>query len=286
MDTSIKKRILITEDEDFDLDKWLLGDTSGAKLSPSPPPPSPPSPPSSSADATAAAIPILALEEGGDDDHDVEEGEGGLGHWMLPPPAIRGDYINNSLHRVPSKSILKKTSSYSTFDLSCSRGDGGSSRGMVRKPSFQAGMDASSSTKSQCSDSRRNRCRVASSHSIDMSQASYSSQQDIGLDLDDSNPRFSPPRSPGANKFINSESSPMVSHTAAGDNAHAPDANCAAGIDSSCSRHSGSSSSNRMRRNSVSFHSVDVREYDRIVGDHPSCRSGPPVSTSHMHYLV
>ncbi len=267
MDTSIRKRILITEDEDFDLDKWLLGDTSGAKLSPSPPPPSPPS---SSADATAAAIPILALEEGGVDDDNVEEGDGGLGHWMLPPPAIRGDYINNSLHRVPSKSILKKTSSYSTFDLSCSRGGGGSSGRMVRKPSFQAGMDASSSNKSQCSDSRRNRCRVASSHSIDMSQASYSSQQDIGLDLDDSNPRFSPPRSPGANKFINSESSPI-------------DANCAAGIDSSCSRHSGSSSSNRMRRNSVSFHSVDVREYDRIVGDHPSCRSGPPVSSSHNH---
>jgi hypothetical protein len=24
---------------------------------------------------------------------------------------------------------------------------------------------------------------------------------------------------------------------------------------------------------------VDVREYDRTVGDNPSCRSGPPVST-------
>ena len=29
---------------------------------------------------------------------------------------------------------------------------------------------------------------------------------------------------------------------------------------------------------SVSFHSVDVREYDRTVGDNPSCRSGPPLS--------
>jgi hypothetical protein len=284
MDTYIKKQILITEDEDLDLDKWLLGDTSGAKLSPSPLPPSPsPSPPSSSADATAAAIPILALEEGGVDDDDVEEGDGVLGHRMLPPPAIRGDLINNSLHRVPSRSILKKTSSYNTFELSCSRGGDGSSGRMARKPSFQAVMDASSSCKSQSSDSRRNRCRVASSHSIDISQASYSSQQDIGLDLDDSNPRFSPPRSPGGNKFMNSESPPMASYTAADDKALASDANLAAGIDSSCSRHSGLSSSNRMRRNSVSFHSVDVREYDRIVSDHPGCRSGPPVSTSHIH---
>ena len=42
--------------------------------------------------------------------------------------------------------------------------------------------------------------------------------------------------------------------------------------DSSC----GSSSSSKT---SVYFHSVEVREYDRTVGDHPSCRSGPPVST-------
>ncbi|KAL9188075.1 hypothetical protein ACHAXT_006453 [Thalassiosira profunda] len=47
-------------------------------------------------------------------------------------------------------------------------------------------------------------------------------------------------------------------------------------MDSSGSAHSGRSSG-RMRRN-VSFHSVDVREYDRTVGDNPSCRSGPPLS--------
>jgi len=264
MDTeSSIKPILITEDEDLDLEKWLLGDISGAELSPSPPPP--PHPPSSN-DATAAAIRILALEEGGVDDDDVEDGDGGVGNWMLPPPAIRGDYMNNSLHRVPSKSILKKTSSYSTFDLSSTKGGDGSSGRMTRKSSFVAfnHLDASSSNKSQCSDNRRNRCRVAS---FDMSQTSYSSQQDIGLDLDDSTPRLSPSSSPS--EFMKSES---------GDNARASNADSAAGIDSSSSRHSGSCSSNKMRRNSVSFHSVDVREYDRTVGDHPSCRSGPPLS--------
>jgi hypothetical protein len=47
--------------------------------------------------------------------------------------------------------------------------------------------------------------------------------------------------------------------------------------DSSCE----SSGSDRI---SVSFHSVEVREYDRTVGDHPSCRSGPPVSNASYVY--
>jgi len=271
MDTSTK-RILITEDEDVDLDKWLLGETSSAKLSPSPHPRHPSHPPSSD-DARAPATPILALEEGGDEDGDAEDGDVGLGHWMLPPPAMRGDYMNNSLHRVPSKSILKKTSSYSTFDLSSSKGGGGSSGRMAKKSSFLAFNNMDASNTSQGSDSRRNRCRVASDISF-ISQKSSTSEQDIGLDLDDSTPRFSPPSPHGRNKLITN---------AAGDNTHASNANCAAGIDSSCSRHSGSSSSNKMRRNSVSFHSVDVREYDRTVGDNPSCRTGPPVSTLHVH---
>lgn len=33
-----------------------------------------------------------------------------------------------------------------------------------------------------------------------------------------------------------------------------------------------------MRRNNVSFNSVNVREYDRTIGDNPSCKSGPPIS--------
>lgn len=39
-----------------------------------------------------------------------------------------------------------------------------------------------------------------------------------------------------------------------------------------------SSSSDKKLKRSVSFVSVEVREYDRTIGDNPSCRSGPPLS--------
>ena len=47
-------------------------------------------------------------------------------------------------------------------------------------------------------------------------------------------------------------------------------------MDLSCS--SGSGHSTESSTSSVSFRSVEVREYDRTVGDNPSCGSGPPVS--------
>lgn len=40
---------------------------------------------------------------------------------------------------------------------------------------------------------------------------------------------------------------------------------------------SGSSRDDGISRN-VSFNSVDIREYDRTIGDHPSCSSGPPIT--------
>ena len=33
-----------------------------------------------------------------------------------------------------------------------------------------------------------------------------------------------------------------------------------------------------MRRNNLSFHSVEVREYSQVLGDHPCCQSGLPLS--------
>ncbi|KAL3816427.1 hypothetical protein ACHAXA_007363 [Cyclostephanos tholiformis] len=47
-------------------------------------------------------------------------------------------------------------------------------------------------------------------------------------------------------------------------------------MDLSCS--SGSGHSTESSTSSVSFRSVEVREYDRTVGDNPSCGSGPPLS--------
>ena len=34
----------------------------------------------------------------------------------------------------------------------------------------------------------------------------------------------------------------------------------------------------KMRRNNLSFHSVEVREYSQVLGDHPCCQSGLPLS--------
>jgi len=123
MDTSIRK-IVITEDEDLDLDKLLLGDNSGVVANPIPSRPhsSPGSAPSSLLHAVQSTsskttvikdkdtptTPIVVLEE-------EEEDDEGLGHWILPEPGAR-EAISN-LKRVPSKSILKKTSSYGNFDL-------------------------------------------------------------------------------------------------------------------------------------------------------------------------
>mmetsp|Transcript_12156 Transcript_12156/g.19652 ORF Transcript_12156/g.19652 Transcript_12156/m.19652 type:complete len:429 (+) Transcript_12156:22-1308(+) len=287
MDISIR-RIVITEDVDLDLDKLLLGDNSGAKLSASPssPPLSLPSssPPSAltnnaTSASTAAqcvgqispARPLLARDDDGEDSS--------LGHWILPAPARPGDHINNSLHKVPSKSILKKTSSYANFDSSV--GGGGS---ITKKTSsfLSFGMDSSST--SQGSLSRNSRSQVANnplntslsggrnkttkksflnlaSLTFNNDNESQGSQAAIGWDLDDSTPSYSlgPP---------NSLRGKIAFDTVGADRA--------AGMDSSGSRHSGTS--NAKMRHNVSFHSVNVREYDRIVGDNPSCRSGPPLS--------
>ena len=57
----------------------------------------------------------------------------------------------------------------------------------------------------------------------------------------------------------------------------AEDSDRAAGPTSDSLDVSSSSRGKKMKR-SVSFVSVDVREYDRTIGDNPSCRSGPPLS--------
>jgi hypothetical protein len=312
MDDLSARRILITEDEDdLDLDKLLLGDASGAaaareSFTSTTPPPSPKSlSPSSLSSSTkhhastsssaagAAAMPqshvavvghhslslqttachpiILASEDGGD----------GPGQWILPPPALPGDYLNSSLHRVPSKSILKKTSSYGNFDsvMSSSRGGGSSSR--TRRLSIA--MDSSSTSQASRSRGCHNRFQVAneppsllsgdaspkiskkesciSFASLDSSQSQQQLQrcESIGWDLDADDALSA---SPLRNIIALAEEESVVAGSSESRN---------------------SDSSTRMRRN-VSFHAVDVREYDRTVGDHPGCRSGPPVSTPYSFY--
>lgn len=315
MDDSSARRIFIVEDEDdLDLDNLLLGDTSGAatareSFASTSPPPSPKSlSPSSikqnaspsctttggailqshvtivhdhSSSLTAITCPSIILAS--------EEGRSSQGQWVLPVPALPGDYLNSSLHKVPSKSILKKTSSYGNFDsvLSSSRG-GGSTSSRTRRLSLA--MDSSSASQASHSRGRHNRSQVSdespvlfsgdefpkiskkasfiSFASLDSTQSQHQQQQgggeSIGWDLDADDALSASP----LRKIITlteEESLPSSSH-------HSGDAGL--------SESRNSDSSTRMRRN-VSFHAVDVREYDRIVGDHPGCRSGPPVST---HY--
>lgn len=306
-DLSARRILIIEEEDDRDLDQLLfLGDTSGVGAPSSPPSPKSVSPSSStplssssfennaSSSSPAAATtavaspsppsqitPILASEEERDGD------DGGLGHWVLPAPALPGDYLNGSLHRVPSKSILKKVSSYGNFDSS--RGGGSSTGGRTRRLSIA--LDSSST--SQASGSIRgggrfhNRSQVSdeppfssllsadgstiksnkktsflSLTSLDSNQGQPHNQggEQIGWDLEDDGVASSPMYR--GVTMAEEESLPSIPNS-----------------------HDASDSSSKMRRN-VSFHAVDVREYDRTVGDHPGCRSGPPVSTHCDHLLV
>jgi len=295
--------IQITEDdENFDLDKLLIGDSITTGVSSNNFPPQSTS--VSNVDAPTLT-PTLAVEE---------EGRGGVVGEVStkddPAQAssssvLRVDAgttnIGNSIHRVPSKSILKKTSSYlAVNDLNTSMSksmrsvNGGG--GILRKASYlsittmtsnndNAAIDLSMSTKSSV---RNNRTRVGS-------VSSYNSQsQDVGLDVDgdgDSNttPRFnfsSAPNSPlseaeeeGFIQFNNFLKTPSCNNFSSTNTASATVAVSTVNDTSIRSTCSSSSNKNMLRRNSVSFHSVDVREYDRTVGDNPSCRSGPPVST-------
>jgi len=339
MDTSIRK-IVITEDEDLDLDKLLLGDNSGVVANPIPSRPhsSPGSAPSSLLHAVQSissnttvikdkdtpTTPIVVLEE-------EEEDDEGLGHWILPEPGAR-EAISN-LKRVPSKSILKKTSSYGNFDLVSSQSSNmtnskkgglgnrkgsrlsftnlldvsstsiGSSTGKINNNRSQVHNDnqKASPLDSSLSGGVKRRTKQASFLSMASSNSNHSTgsgsrSNALGWDLDDSSSGIhhhasSPTSSPRVGKFLlnglpppsvpsfSSKPQQVLSTSDGG----VVSADQAVGICDRSSRHSSqaslgdSNSVPRIRRN-VSFHSVDVREYDRTVGDNPSCRSGPPVS--------
>lgn len=297
IDTSLR-RITITEDVDLDLDKLLLGDNSGAEAAPADVPSSP-LPTNETEELTthqgAPTSPIFALEEEEEDDED--ERDGGLGHWVLPEPAQPGDHIASTMKKVPSKSILKKTSSYGNFDSLQSSGTskrrGSGSLGGKKSSflSFNNMLDISSNSIGS-SSGRQNRNQVGINDPLDLDssggkykrtkQTSYTSivslnsagsgsrGSAIGWDLDDSSSGNITPRSPSRSKFLVDVPPPSM-----------PDLKSSGDDGISDSKHSVTSLSNtsggKIRRN-VSFHSVDVREYDRTIGDNPSCRSGPPVS--------
>ena len=212
--------------------------------------------------------PILAREE---DDGDDE----GFGHWVNPPSANPGDFLNTSLRRVPSKSILKKVSSYGNFDSSMSSHNAGGKSGRRKSVSMSSEeRDVMAMGKKKTSF-----LSMASANSIH-TQNSGGSSYGVGLDLGDSislhqSPRsavgtgsFHPVDENTAQELANILPLPMCDQPSDADQAAGPIRRKS--LDSS-------GGGNKMHR-SVSFHSVDIREYDRTIGDNPSCRSGPPLS--------
>lgn len=289
INTSIR-RIVITEDEDLDLDKLLIGDAPVEKcLSRTA---SPTQPSLAALDETAALTPnvatktqlALALEEEEEEEEEDEDDEG-VGGWYCPAAAKPGDFLNSGIPKVASKSILKTTSSYGNFDMIDTRVPSASSFGNMDNSSTSQGSMSGRFSRSQSSKSSRLVARdqacwlpsgvaskipkKASFLFMDMSNNSSSSRSiqssALGLDLDDSSPHYASPNTSvsGGVNFLVNRVPPSTSNLAA-------DGDQASG--------NSSVSSAKIRRNNVSFASVDVRKYDRTVGDNPSCRSGPPLS--------
>jgi len=246
--------------------------------------------------------------------------------WILPRLSQPGDFLSNSIRRVPSKSILKKVSSYGNFDINESISSSKLSGGMKKKPSYLSfdvsinnggdstsgrskgsdyGLDLDSSSQSQNSTFLSNSIRRVPSKSILKKVSSYgnfdtnesisssklsggmkkkpsylsfdvsinnggdstsgrSKGSDYGLDLDSSS------QSQNSTSFFGLTSSPcLVPDVAA--QAVEFNADIAAGTLDTSIGSSNISTSGRMRRN-VSFHAVNVREYDRTIGDNVSLK--------------
>lgn len=313
--SSSVKRIVITEDEDFDLDALLGSCSIGEATSldddapthtPTPPSavlvvPSSPAPISSKPSLGLQLSPLISAVEDEKDEivpaNATVDGTSSL--WILPAPAKPGDFLTNSIHRVPSKSILKKTSSYGNFDAVSLSPSQSSLKKKSSFLSFNNFMDTSSSSipSSHGGSSRRVRQTTPSSP--------------IGWDLDSSSQSQINPPSLRSSNVADCVIPSLPNLSGLSDYTETDHADRAAGsLDDTSgngsSRHS--SSSSKMRRN-VSFNSVAVREYDRTIGgtllqeryaislsfdlyqrsrahrllypsptDNPSCRSGPPLS--------
>lgn len=197
---------------------------------------------------------------------------------MNPTPAKPGDFLNTSMKRVPSKSILKKVSSYGNFDATASVSSYKTNRSPRRKSSS---MDAETGAAMRMGSRKTSFLNMSTgSVSSNRSAISGGSSYGVGLDLGDSSSMVHSPRSRSAsicpvdeNSVQAGSSIPPLPFQSSSD---AEDADRAAGSASNSLDLSRGSSKKMIR--SVSFCSVDVREYDRTIGDNPSCRSGPPLS--------
>ncbi len=212
--------------------------------------------------------PILARE-----DDETEE----VVKWVNPTPAKPGDFLNTSIKKVPSKSILKKVSSYSNFDASSSSYKTSKSyKTSHSQPRNRVTMDSDVASMGKKKPSFLNMSMgSASSNRSEISGFSYG----VGLDLCESSSVVNSPKSQStgfcAMPLLTSEHSVKMESIPPMPLLTTDAADRAAG---SASNSLDLSSSGKKMSRTVSFTSVDVREYDLTVGDNPSCRSGPPLS--------
>ncbi|KAL7502467.1 hypothetical protein ACHAXN_000425 [Cyclotella atomus] len=242
------RRILtVTEDDDLDLDALLIDDSLSTSQQASAIAPV-------SSWSPRPSIPIKAIEE--DIDSSARE-------WTLPPPSLPGDFLTSSLHRVPSKSILKKVSSYGNIDPNESISSSKRGGAMKSKSSYLS-FD------------------VSVNSGVDSASGASMGRSDYGLDLDSSSKSQMSTSFLGVAHNASTSFSPAAADTLEHkpkslDGSSTSHADAAAGTLDTSLGSSKLSTSGKMRRN-VSFSAVNVREYDRTVGDNPSCRSGPPLS--------
>ena len=180
----------------------------------------------------------------------------GESHWTLPAPSQPGDFLTTSIHKVPSKSILKKTSSYGNFDLNESISSSRRGSSSLTKNTFSL-LSFDTSVKSGIGSATQSRNR--------------SDSYGLGLDLDSSSQSQMNSSFIGVSQVRNPQVSPFS--PVVDDKPELPNqsdnADAAGGSDASAS--SKLSTSGNMKR-SVSFSAVNVREYDRTIGDNVSFR--------------
>ena len=227
--------VTITEDdEDLDLDALLIDDSLSTSQD------NPASVPTASW-SPRPHIPIKGVEE------DIDVGANNS-EWFLPTPSQPGDFLTNSIHRVPSKSILKKVSSYGNFDMNESISSSRRDSSMKKKQSFLS-FD------------------VSANSGVGSASAQSKNGSDYGLDLDSSsNSQISTPFLRMPSNFQVSAAPVQPVDTVK--NSTTP-ADAAAGTLDTSLGSSKLSTSGKMRRN-VSFNAVSVREYDRTIGDNVS----------------
>jgi hypothetical protein len=226
-----RRFVTVTEDEDLDLDALLIDDSFSDRQDVLAPPLSP-----HASWSPRGSVPISAIEE----DQDANNSE-----WILPPSSQPGDFLMSSIHRVPSKSILKKVSSYGNFDINESISTSKRGGSIMRKTSFLS-FDVSVGSGGAGSGSRAG--------------------SDYGLDLDSSSQSQMSTSFLGGAKI---SSSPAKSASSTDGVIPKSNADEAAGTLDTSLGSSKLSTSGKMRRN-VSFNAVNVREYDRTVGDNVS----------------